>query len=132
MIITPMPRDREKNIWPPAVASTPRKFSFRGSKLGTNMNFRPSTAPGRVQERMMMTTSITARAGMPMEQNFSIPPDTPPMTMTMVSSRKMMPNTTPSVWLSMKLSKIAPPLRPLVPNSAPTRLPTFSTMYFRQ
>ena len=45
------------------------------------MNFRPSAAPGRVTERMMMMTSITNRAGMPTLLNFSMPPEMPPRLM---------------------------------------------------
>ena len=58
---------------------------------GTNIYFRPSTAPGRVQARMMTMTSMKNRQGIPMEQNFSIPLDTPPITMMRVSSTKMRP-----------------------------------------
>ena len=58
---------------------------------GTNMYFRPFTAPGRVQARIMQISSITNSAGMPTEQTFSIPPLTPPMTMSMVSATKMRP-----------------------------------------
>ena len=34
-------------------------------------------APGRVRERMMMTTSMTNSAGMPTLLNFSMPPEMP-------------------------------------------------------
>ena len=58
------------------------------------MNFRPSTALGSVRDRMMMMTSITNRAGMPILLNFSMPESTPPATMkkqiTMKASRMPM------------------------------------------
>ena len=44
---------------------------------GTNMNFSPSIASGRVRERMMMITSITNSMGMPTLLNFSMPPEMP-------------------------------------------------------
>ena len=58
---------------------------------GTNMYFRPSTAPSSVQARMMQISSITNSAGIPTEQTFSIPPPIPPMTMIMVMATKIRP-----------------------------------------
>ena len=58
---------------------------------GINMYFRPFTAPGRVQARMMQISSITNSAGMPIPQNFSMPPPTPPMTMSIVRITKIRP-----------------------------------------
>jgi len=55
------------------------------------MYFRPSTAPSRVQARMMLMISRMNRAGMPTEQTFSMPPPTPPITMTMVMATKIRP-----------------------------------------
>ena len=98
-----MPRDREKNIWPPAVANTWKMLGassitpFATAQPGTNIYFRPFTAPGRVQARMMQISSATNSAGIPTEQTFSIPPPTPPRTMSMVSATKMIRSTnTPS------------------------------------
>ena len=58
---------------------------------GINIYFRPFTAPGRVQERIMQINRATNRAGIPTEQTFSIPPPTPPRTMSMVRATKIMP-----------------------------------------
>ena len=97
MIMAAMPRDREKNIWPPAVDTTEKKSGaslmtpLARAQPGTNIYFRPSDAPSRVQERMMQITSITNRAGIPTEQTFSIPPPTPPITMIMVRATKIRP-----------------------------------------
>ena len=55
------------------------------------MYFRPSTAPGSVQARTMQISSMKNSAGMPMPQNFSMPPATPPMTMTIVRTTKIKP-----------------------------------------
>ena len=83
MIIAPIARDREKNICPPALANTDSRLGVSATNPastaypGTNMNFRPSIAPGRVRERMMMTTSITNSVGMPTLLNFSMPPEMP-------------------------------------------------------
>ena len=84
-----MARDREKNIWPPAVPRMVIRFGDSSIKPpliaypGTNMNFSPSMALGSVRERTMTISSITAKAGMPILLNFSIPPETPPMTISM-------------------------------------------------
>ena len=92
-----MPMDREKNIWPPAVEMTLKMLGASGmtplatAQPGTNIYFRPSAAPGRVQARMMQMSSMMKRAGIPMPQNFSIPPLTPPMTMSMVMTTKIRP-----------------------------------------
>ena len=58
---------------------------------GTNMYFRPLTAPSSVQARTMQISSITNSAGIPTEQTFSIPPPIPPMTMIMVMATKIRP-----------------------------------------
>ena len=95
--MAPMPMDREKNICPPAVEMTSKMLGASAitplatAQPGTNIYFRPFTAPGRVQARMMQISSITNRAGIPMPQNFSIPPLTPPMTISMVSTTKIRP-----------------------------------------
>ena len=47
------------------------------------MNLRPSTALGSVTERAMTMTSISASAGMPILLKRSMPPETPPITITM-------------------------------------------------
>ena len=92
-----IPRDREKNIWPPAVDSTEKNegasliIPLSKAQPGTNMYFRPSTAPSRVQARMMLMISRMNRAGMPTEQTFSMPPPTPPITMIMVMATKSRP-----------------------------------------
>ena len=89
-----MASDREKNIWPPAVARIEIRLGVFSMKPaftaypGTNMNLRPSPAFGRVQARMMIITSIIARAGIPTLLNFSIPPATPPMFMSQQMSIK--------------------------------------------
>ena len=58
---------------------------------GINMYFRPSTAFSSVQARIMQISRATNRAGMPMEQTFSIPPPIPPITMIMVRATKIRP-----------------------------------------
>ena len=89
--------DSEKNICPPAVEMTSKMLgAFSMTPLataqpGTNMYFRPSTAPGSVQARTMQISSMKNSAGMPMPQNFSMPPATPPMTMTIVRTTKIKP-----------------------------------------
>ena len=61
------------------------------AQLGMNMYFRPSTAFSSVQARIMQISRATNRAGMPMEQTFSIPPPIPPITMIMVRATKIRP-----------------------------------------
>ena len=78
MTVMPMARDREKNICPPAAESTPRKSSLNIVKLGANINFSPSTAPGRVRARTMTMTSMTNRAGIPTLLKRSMPSLMPP------------------------------------------------------
>ena len=95
------------------------------------MNFRPSEALGRVRERTMMISSITNSAGIPTLLNFSIPPETPPCTMTMqITMNRIVKNTQPSGVVS-----IAPKISP--PDIATASLPKlsfvmFSAMYCRQ
>lgn len=97
MIIAPMPSEREKNICPPAVDRTERKSGassitpFATAQPGMNMYLSPSTAPGSVQARTIQMSRIPNSAGMPTEQTFSMPPPTPPMTITIV----MRTNTSP-------------------------------------
>ena len=89
--MAPMARDREKNICPPAAARTlikPRKLE-NGSKLGANMNFKPSAAPSSVTDRPMMISSMTNSAGMPTLLNFSMPSETPPRTTRMFIRTKI-------------------------------------------
>ena len=95
--MTPAPRDREKNICPPAAVRTLQKpgassmMPLATAQPGINIYFRPFTAPGRVQARMMQISSATNRQGIPMEQTFSIPPPMPPITMIMVRATKIRP-----------------------------------------
>ena len=79
------------NVFAPAVESTVRKsgasaiMPFSTAQPGTNMYFRPSTAPSSVQARTMQISSITNRAGIPTEQTFSMPPPIPPRTISVLS-----------------------------------------------
>ena len=92
--MTPAPKDREKNICPPAAVRTFQKpgassmMPLATAQPGTNIYFRPSAAPGRVQERMMQMMRMKNRAGIPTEQTRSMPPPTPLMTTSMVMSMK--------------------------------------------
>ena len=90
-MLMPMARDRERNIWPEAVFRTSKKLLGveKGVRSGLNMKAYPSFDPGWMATKMMMTTRITARAGMTALLNRSMPPWTPPMTTTMAMRRKM-------------------------------------------
>ena len=98
------------------------------------MNFRPSTAPGRDRERMITIISITNRAGIPTLLNFSMPPETPPLTISMQMTRNSRVNTKqPKGLVSMApkvaLPVIALPKMPLRPKLSSAR---FRDMYCRQ
>ena len=74
------------------------------------MNFRPSLALGRVRERTMMMSSITNSAGIPTLLNFSIPPETPPCTITMqMMMNRIVKTTQPSGVVSI-LPNTSPPV----------------------
>lgn len=49
------------------------------------------STPSSVQARMMQISRATNRAGIPTEQTFSIPPPTPPRTISIVSTTKIKP-----------------------------------------
>ena len=90
MIIIDIPRDSEKNICPPATARTLiQPAPWKASQLGLNIKARPSEAPGRVTLLIITITSITKRAGIAMEVNFSMPPDTPFLTINTVRKTKI-------------------------------------------
>ncbi len=95
------------------------------------MNFRPSTALGSVSARTMMMSSITNRAGMPILLNFSMPPETPPCTISMQMMMNRAVNTTQPRGVVSMAPNTSPPLM------ATASLPKlsfvmFSAMYCRQ
>ena len=74
MTVIPIPRDSEKNICPPAEASTfTMPFGVNSFQSGTSMNFTPSIAPGSVTALAITMRSIMNSAGVAIEENFSIP-----------------------------------------------------------
>ena len=92
-----MPRDREKNIWPPAVDSTEKKS---GVSLMTAVGQCPAGDEHVLQAFHCAVQGAGAddaddqqdeQGGMPTEQTFSMPPPTPPITMTMVMATKIRP-----------------------------------------
>ena len=89
-MVMPIPRESEKNICPPAEASTLiQPKPVKGSKFGLSMNSRPLSAPSRVTLLIMTIKSRINKAGMAIVENFSIPFETPPLTMSMVRRTKM-------------------------------------------
>ena len=90
-----IPRDREKNICPPATESTViQPVPSNADQSGLNMKASPSDAPGSVTLLIITITSITKSAGIAIEENFSIPPETPPLTIITVSMTNMSENMT--------------------------------------
>ena len=128
----PIAREREKNIWPPAAESTPMKSVLMGSKLGANMNFRPSMAPGRVSERRMTMTSMMNRAGMPTLLNFSMPSLMPPRIMRKQMKTKRKVKATEPNWLVSMDSKVAPPDMPAIAATPKARSARFRDIYSMQ
>ena len=61
-----------------AIDGFTRTLALESARKNITVN---SIAPGMVRERVMMMTSITNRAGIPILLNFSMPPDTPPRLM---------------------------------------------------
>ena len=94
----------------------------------------PSTACGSVTERMMTTMSITNSAGIPILLNFSMPSDTPPLTITMHSPKNSSVNTAqPNGFVSIEPKVVAPsmdaPKMLLSPNDSSAM---FSDIYWKQ
>ena len=98
------------------------------------MNFRPSTAPGRDRERMITTMSITNRAGIPTLLNFSMPPETPPLTISMQMTINTSVNTKQPKGLVSMAPKVVPPLMELPKMLLRPKLSSarFRDMYCRQ
>ena len=115
---------------------------FSTAQPGTNMYFRPSTAPSSVQARTMQISSITNSAGIPTEQTFSMPPPIPPRTISMVMTTKIRPKMMASPELPTKVLNTTSPRDLLVspaaaytasaPKPAPNRSPTFRITYLMQ
>ena len=94
----PIPNDSEKNIWPPAEARTLMKPEpLNTSQFGLNINSRPAPAPGSVTLLMMTMTRKRNNAGIAIFVNFSIPSDTPPLTIKVVKAMKIKVKTTLSI-----------------------------------
>ena len=128
-----MPRDREKNIWPPADARTliqpvPRNTS----KFGLNTKESPSDAPSMVTLRIMIMTIMTNSAGMAMVEKRSMPLATPPMTITTVSATMISVKMEVCTWSVKNDEKYSLLSAPFTPQEAPNRSPRFATAYFRQ
>ena len=73
----------------------------------------------------MMMRSITARAGIPTLLNFSIPPETPPCTITMQMTMNSVVKTTQPIGVVSIAPKTSPPLM------ATASLPKLSLVIFR-
>ena len=93
------------------------------------MNFRPSTAPGRDRERMITMMSITNRAGIP-----TLPPETPPLTISMQMTINSRVNTKQPKGLVSMAPKVVPPLMELPKMLLRPKLSSarFRDMYCRQ
>ena len=106
VMMAAIPSDNEKNIWPPAVPSTPiQPVPWNASMLGLNMNSRPPKAPSHVRTLMITITSITNSAGIATVVNFSIPPATPPMMITRLITQNIAVHSTTLVPLLIKSLK---------------------------
>ena len=88
-MIQPDDRESEKKHCPPAEESTLKNpFALpQALRSGLNRNFSPGPAPGSVQDLTTTMSSMKNSNGIATLQNFSIPPDTPPNTITIVRSR---------------------------------------------
>ena len=78
---------------------------------------------------MTTMTSMMNSAGIAILENFSIPPDTPPMTMSTVRTRKNTPNKIAGIPLLINPPKNASASTRPVPQLAPKMSPKFAIMY---
>ena len=128
-----IPRESEKNICPPATESTViHLVPAKADQSGLNMNFSPSAAPGRVTLLIITITSIMNRAGMAIEENFSIPPETPPLTTNTVNITKMREYITVCTISVVNSPKYSALSWPFTPKPAPNKSPRFAKAYLMQ
>ena len=83
--MVPMPSDREKNAWPKAALTV---LQVTLEKSGVRKKAMPLAAPSKVTARTARTITSRARTGIRMRAARSIPPRTPPATITRVSTMK--------------------------------------------